>query len=404
MLKPHLSLAHWIERHPVVANAVMVTGLSLLTVTMMASMGFSGVVGAVLLAAPTYLRIRTPATAAVLMAVAAVIATMVVHTWPITVGLWSVPLVIHKVASQCTSRVRLGILALALGTALFITVNSPYWVVPLFAPIDGFSYGDIQWWSTLIILTPLMWLTIVTAYLFGDLKRVERQRQATEQEQQVRLAAQDERTRIAREMHDVVAHSLSVVITQADGARYASAADPQTAVNALERISTTARDSLQEMRRLLGVLRTDEGTQTTPVPGIDQLPALVEGIRQSGLPVELHRTQTDHHTAALSPGVSLSIYRMVQEALTNVLKHCPDATYAMVTIRTDEDGVEVHVRNDGVQAGASTYNTAPIPSSGYGLRGLAERFRMYGGQLQAGPLPNAPNQWGVTGWIGTDPI
>nr|WP_280842275.1 histidine kinase [Kocuria subflava] len=270
-----------------------------------------------------------------------------------------------------------------------------------------------------------MWLTIVTAYLFGDLKRVKWEREVAlaqraqalsdraealaawahrlevERDQEVRLAAQDERTRIAREMHDIVAHSLSVVITQADGARYAASQDPQAATDTLARISVTARDSLTEMRRLLGILRTEEGPLTAPVPGFGNLPELVAGVRQAGLPVELVLPRSDDAVAALPPGASLAIYRLVQEALTNALKHSPGATAAMVRIRTGWEWVEAVVINDGVLTEVDSTTTKPLPSSGQGLRGLAERLGVYGGQLQAGPVPENPDRWMVRGWVRT---
>ncbi|WP_425338827.1 sensor histidine kinase [Kocuria subflava] len=417
-------MARWIEDHPVVANAVVVSALCAITVLMMSGLGFSGTAGAAMLAAPVYLRIHKPVLAAVLVAVAALTATVVLQTWPFAVGLWAVPMVVHRVAARSSGRARFGILALAMFTALVVTVISPRWSSPLFS-VEGFSYGSVDWWAGLLLITPLMWLTIVTAYLFGDLKRVKWEREVAlaqraqalsdraealaawahrlevERDQEVRLAAQDERTRIAREMHDIVAHSLSVVITQADGARYAASQDPQAATDTLARISVTARDSLTEMRRLLGILRTEEGPLTAPVPGFGNLPELVAGVRQAGLPVELVLPRSDDAVAALPPGASLAIYRLVQEALTNALKHSPGATAAMVRIRTGWEWVEAVVINDGVLTEVDSTTTKPLPSSGQGLRGLAERLGVYGGQLQAGPVPENPDRWMVRGWVRT---
>ncbi|MDO5617200.1 sensor histidine kinase [Kocuria sp.] len=424
-MKPHVTAAGWVEAHPVATNALVVTALGLLSSAMMAGLGAAGVLGAVLLAAPVYLRIHRPALAAVLVAAAAVVATAVLQTWPVATGLWAVPMVVHRVAARRTRGARLAILGLALFTALFTTLISPRWSAPLFGP-GGFGYGSLDWWAALLLLTPLMWLTIVTAYLFGDLKRVKWERQVAQQQraqalsdraealaswahrleverdQEVRLAAQDERTRIAREMHDVVAHSLSVVITQADGARYAAATDPHAATDTLARISTTARDSLTEMRRLLGILRTDEGQLTAPVPGLENLPELVAGVRQAGLPVEFIRPATsDGALAALPPGASLAIYRLVQEALTNTLKHAPEATAAVVQLRSGPDWVEAEIINDGLLADPAPSAPAPLPSSGQGLQGLAERLGVYGGQVQAGPMASNPDRWVLRGWLRT---
>lgn len=423
--KPHVSVARWIEDHPVASNALLVTLLAGLTVLMMAGLGATGVAGAAMLAAPVYLRIHKPVLAAVLVAVAALTATGVLQTWPVAVGLWAVPMVVHRVAARSSGRARFGILSLALVTALVVTVISPRWSSPMFSA-EGFSYGSVDWWAGLLLITPLMWLTIVTSYLFGDLKRVKWERETAqaqraqalsdraealaawahrlevERDQEVRLAAQDERTRIAREMHDIVAHSLSVVITQADGARYAASQDPRAATDTLARISVTARDSLTEMRRLLGILRTEEGPLTAPVPGFGNLPELVAGVRQAGLPVELVLPQPDDDAVtALPPGASLAIYRLVQEALTNALKHSPGATAATVRIRTGWDWVEAEVINDGALTEVDSTTTKPLPSSGQGLRGLAERLGVYGGQLQAGPVPQNPDRWMVRGWVRT---
>lgn len=423
-IRPHVSLARWIEQHPGTGNAVLVTVLGGVTALMSAGLGGTGVIGALLMVAPVYLRIHNPALSALLLAAAALTATTVLQTWPVTVGLWAVPVVVHRVAAHCGRNTRLGILGLALAIALFIGITSPRWSAPLLGP-QATTYGSLDWLAVFMLLTPLMWLTVITAYLFGDLKRVKREREVAEhqrsqaladraealaawahrleveRDQEVRLAAQDERTRIAREMHDIVAHSLSVVITQADGARYAATQNPQAATDTLARISTAARDSLSEMRRLLGILRTEEGQQVTPVPGMDQLPQLVAGVRQSGLPVEVALPQHDDAVvAALPPGASLAIYRLVQEALTNALKHCPGATAATVRIRTGLQWVEAEVINDGLLTVVDT-TTQPLPSSGQGLRGLAERLSVYGGQLQAGPVPGNPDRWTVRGWVRT---
>lgn len=424
-MRPHVSAARWIEEHPVATNAIVVTALSGLTILMMAGLGATGLMGAAALAAPMYLRVQRPVLAAVLVAVGAVFATAVLQTWPVAVGMWAVPMAIHRVAARSSRNARLAVLGLALGTGLFIQLISPVWSAPFFSP-TAIVFGSVDWWAMVLLLTPLVWLSIVTAYLLGDLKRVKREREEAmaqrtralsdraealaawaqqleiERDQQVRLAAQDERTRIAREMHDVVAHSLSVVITQADGARYAAMTDPHAATDTLARISSTARDSLTEMRRLLGVLRTDHAQQTAPVPTVADLPALIAGVRQSGLPVELRLPSDDDAVATLAPGASLAIYRLVQEALTNVLKHAPGATAATVHVRTGHEWVEAEVINDGLLADRPQDSPElNIPSSGQGLRGLTERLSVYGGQLQAGPTSAQPDRWVTRGWVRT---
>ena len=229
-----------------------------------------------------------------------------------------------------------------------------------------------------------------------------------EQEQERRLAAQDERTRIAREMHDIVAHSLSSIISQADGARYAAASartaraqqaeqpgqaqqsEPDIAEQTLELIADTARDSLTQMRSLLGLLRTDEATTYAPVPALSDVPALVEQSRRAGLPVTFTGI-TGTMARTLPQGAELAAYRTVQEALTNALKHSPGAA-TTVTIHWGEDGLQLRVQNDPVSSTAAQHIARPVPGSGNGLRGMSERIALYHGSLTYGLQPDG-------GWL-----
>ena len=230
-----------------------------------------------------------------------------------------------------------------------------------------------------------------------------------EQEQERRLAAQDERTRIAREMHDIVAHSLSSIISQADGARYAAAStrtaraqqaeqpgqaqqqsEPDIAEQTLELIADTARDSLTQMRSLLGLLRTDEATAYAPVPTLSDVPALVEQSRRAGLPVTFTGI-TGTMARTLPQGAELAAYRTVQEALTNALKHSPGAA-TTVTIHWGEDGLHLWVHNDPVSSTAAQHIARPVPGSGNGLRGMSERIALYHGTLTYGLQPDG-------GWL-----
>nr|WP_281353563.1 sensor histidine kinase [Phytoactinopolyspora mesophila] len=204
-----------------------------------------------------------------------------------------------------------------------------------------------------------------------------------EREQEARLAAADERARIAREMHDVVAHSLSVVIAQADGGRYAANDDPKAAVRACTTISQTGRSALTEMRRLLGVLRTEDGDVRAPAPGLANLDDLVAGIQDSGLPVRFTTTGT---VRPVSSGIELAIYRIVQEALTNVLKHAgPDAT-AEVRLDWTPAGLLLSITDDGRGAAADSSLRNEAAGAGNGIPGMSERAALYGGKLQAGPV------------------
>ena len=229
-----------------------------------------------------------------------------------------------------------------------------------------------------------------------------------EQEQERRLAAQDERTRIAREMHDIVAHSLSSIISQADGARYAAASartaraqqaeqpgqaqqsEPDIAEQTLKLIADTARDSLTQMRSLLGLLRTDEATAYAPVPTLSDVPALVEQSRRAGLPVTFTGI-TGTMARTLPQGAELAAYRTVQEALTNALKHSPGAA-TTVTINWGEDGLQLWVQNGPVSSAAAQHIARPVPGSGNGLRGMSERIALYHGTLTYGLQPDG-------GWL-----
>jgi signal transduction histidine kinase len=195
-------------------------------------------------------------------------------------------------------------------------------------------------------------------------------------EREVELAARDERSRIAREMHDVVAHGLSVIVVQADGARYAAAKDPDVAVGTLETISAAGREALTEMRRLLGLLREGD-TGVVPQPGLDDVRHLVDEARAAGTRVTADLPEP---APAVPDGVGLAAYRIVQEALTNVRKHAgPDARVA-VRVAVDR-AVTVEVRDDGRGAAAHA------DGRGLGLVGMRERAAVHGGTLEAGPAP-----------------
>ncbi|GAA4416348.1 histidine kinase [Georgenia halophila] len=203
-----------------------------------------------------------------------------------------------------------------------------------------------------------------------------------EQDQQIRLATAAERTRIAREMHDVVAHSLSVVIAQADGGRYAARTDPAAAERTLSTISTMGRDALADMRRILGVLRADPGGEgvapTSPEPQLDgaDLETLVAQVRDAGLAVSLVRTG---EARPLPPGVGVGAYRIVQEALTNVLKHGGPGARVTVLQQWLPDRLVMQVEDDGRGAAASS------DGQGQGIMGMRERAELFGGNLTAGP-------------------
>jgi len=203
-----------------------------------------------------------------------------------------------------------------------------------------------------------------------------------ERDQQGKLAAAAERARIARELHDVVAHNLTVMIALADGAGYALRDNPEEAEHALETASRTGRLALAEMRRLLGVLREDsEGPapERDPQPGVPDIDRLVEQVRAAGLPVTY---RVSPGARALPAGIQVTLFRIVQEALTNTLKHAgPSATAEVEVIATGAD-VSVSVSDTGPVAPAHATR-----NGGSGLRGMRERASVYSGVVEAGPRP-----------------
>ncbi len=205
-----------------------------------------------------------------------------------------------------------------------------------------------------------------------------------ERDQEGRLAAAAERNRIAREMHDIVAHNLSVMIALADGASYAIDTSPERTVKATEQISATGRDALLEMRRLLGILRDEQSPQLlTPQPGLGELEPLVARIRTAGVPVEL---TIEGDPQRLSEGMQLTIFRVAQEALTNTLKHAVRPTEACLRVRCGPDRVELEATDTGPRS-------LGTPGDGRGLRGMRERALAYGGDLHTGP--RADGGWRV---------
>jgi signal transduction histidine kinase len=192
-------------------------------------------------------------------------------------------------------------------------------------------------------------------------------------QRQAEHAAADERARIARELHDIIAHHLSVIVLQAAGARASGIAADAT----LEKIENSGRQALAETRRLLGVLRDPrEETGLAPQPGIDELDALAASVRAAGLPVNLV-INGDH--AKVPAAVDVSVYRIVQEALTNVLKHTGHAC-ADVMIGCADEAVTIEITDDGTREPGN-----PTPAGGHGLAGMRERVAIFGGELCAGP-------------------
>lgn len=362
-------------------------------------------------------RVRPVASAAVVTAAA------VLHLLAgpeFSLSLLMVPLTVYNLAANAPRSV--SVAGLLLGLVGGVANGVKVWLFPAqFVTPDGLTVRSPAEPLAMVIMAIGCGLMVLTAWAFGDVVRNRRltvraledraHRLEVQSRQERELAAADERSHIAREMHDIVAHSLQVIISQADGARYAAAAKPALAVTALETIGQTGRSALADMRQLLGVLRetgetvagvpgvTDDdarrpaadvvaspdgrGTRLPPgrrpQPRLADLPALVETMRLSGLEVSLLETGTPRR--ALPAGGELAAYRIVQEALTNTLRHGgPDAD-AFVTLAWTPRGLDLQIDDDGCGAAADPATRG----SGQGLRGAAERAALFGGTLETGP-------------------
>jgi signal transduction histidine kinase len=214
---------------------------------------------------------------------------------------------------------------------------------------------------------------LLVRWVIGDR---ERRAQLAERERDVvaREAVVEERARIARELHDVIAHNVSMMVVQAGAERRVLREEQAPTREVLETVEQIGRGALTEMRRLVGMLRSDADESLAPQPGLDDLTALVSQVREAGLPVELRVVGEPRELPA---GIELSAYRIVQEALTNALKHAGEAR-AEVHVRYGPDSLELEIVDDGTTAAAER------PSGGHGLVGMRERVALYGGRLDAG--------------------
>lgn len=289
------------------------------------------------------------------------------------------------------------------GTMMLLTYTAAAWDTPRRAGV-----GLALIWATLIVLgfadTPgldtigvagniaifTVWWTIGIALRARRQTSEARIREAEEranvERQSAARALAEERLRIAQELHDVVAHSMSVIAVQAGVGAHVLDQHPDQARQALEAISATSRGTLTEMRRILGVLRDSEGGRSdSPAPGLADLPRLVADVQAVGVPVEL--TVTGAATEGESLGIELSAYRVVQEALTNVIKHAGPTTKVDVRLEHLPGRLEVEVADDGRGAAAGAATNGAALSTGHGLLGMRERVELWGGTLTTGPAP-----------------
>ena len=310
-------------------------------------------------------------------AVFALIALVAFGQWLAAIGIgandFAVLIAMYTIAAQCAFR-------WAFAAGLVVELGM---VMATYSQAGPGGAGQAEWKSLLptSICIWAIWLGGLyistrrkyTLSLEERARRLERERDA-----QAEVAAAAERARIAREMHDVIAHSISVMVIQADGASFTVETDAERAKRAMQAIGTTGRQALAEMRRMLGVLREGDGQAVlAPQPGVDQLSELVGQMRNTGLPVELAVSGT---TVTLPGGMELAVYRIVQEALTNVMKHAGPSAKAWVELHYGDQTVEVRVRDDGRGATFSD-------GRGHGLLSMRERAAVYGGHVSAEPVP-----------------
>ncbi|MFJ2176460.1 histidine kinase [Streptomyces sp. NPDC087851] len=276
-----------------------------------------------------------------------------------------------------TASVAVGLAPFALALARYTADSWNYYIVP---------------GANILMIGALLGLAVrsrqeYTASLVERARRLE-----VERDQQAQLAAAAERARIAREMHDIIGHNLSVITGLADGGSYAAKKNPQRASEALEAIGTTSRQALAELRRLLDVLRETPTAELAPQPALADLDHLLDGVRAAGLPVHL---TVAGPADSLPAGQQLTVYRVVQEALTNTLKHArredgkPPETDMNLSYAAD--GVTVTIADSG----ATAPRDRGEPATGRGIPGMRERAALYDGTLEAGPLPHPAHGWRV---------
>jgi signal transduction histidine kinase len=363
------AIVGWARRRPLVVDAMLAAALGLWFVredVLQTEDGLARFAIVAGLTAPLALRRRAP------LAVFGVISVVAFLQWLLVAGAFSADL--------------------ALLVAFYaVAAHEPRrWGVVVSAAILelGVLLAALKYTGNALASFVVLSAFVVAAGALGVYMRTRRQHIAAlheradqlerERDQQAQLAAAAERARIAREMHDVVAHNLSVMVALADGARLTAAQDPGKAERAMGAVSGTGREALEEMRRLLGVLRDerDDDTPLVPQPGIEALDGLLEQVRRAGLATRLTRTGTP---APVSPGAQLAVYRLVQEALTNTLKHAPRASSAEVRLNYGDDALALEVVDDGAPV------AAPAGNGGHGLAGMRERAAAYGGAVEAGP-------------------
>ncbi|SNR98484.1 Signal transduction histidine kinase [Streptosporangium subroseum] len=374
------SLRSWLRDHPLIPDAISATVLAALAVPCSYLPSLFG----------DPVALREPDTLSLALIVIGCLSPALRRRWPFLM-LFLVIVIDTTLAStgQSASLVWLAALAMVYtiasrrGLALSLGALALSFTGHTFSAVVAGGLGD--WSSHLLVavLTMTLWIAgrsvrLSRAYQAELRDRARRMGRAREAD--TRAARAEERSRIARELHDVVAHHVSVMTVQASAARRVLATNPDGAREALSAIEEMGRTAMAEMRNIVGVLRTD-GTpaERGPQPGVREIPTLVDQMREAGLRTQLW---IEGERGRLSPGVDLAAYRLVQEALTNSLRHAGPEARAWVTVRHEPGELAIQIEDDGLgpPAGGSDGE-----QSGHGLVGIRERVALYGGLLRIGP-------------------
>jgi signal transduction histidine kinase len=368
----------WLRRHPRLVDGVLAAALGIPALASAVAAGQDSLILITLaLVIPLIFRRDHPVAAfAIAVIVGGLQVLLGIHVNMIDVV---IVILLYTLAAYCPRRVSVTGLAVSLiGSAVAVA----RWAPPYLALAHWIVLGSVAFAGSSLI-----------AWVLGDSVRYRRGYYASledraarlerERDAQAQIAAAAERARIARELHDVIAHNVSVMVVQADGASYALDSSPERARQALGAIASTGRQALAEMRRMLGVLRSDDGeTGVVPLPGIGQLGELLEQTRASGLAVSF---TVQGVPAPLPGGLALAAYRIIQESLTNTRKHGGPRASAQVLLRYCEDELMLEITDDG-------YGVTHEDGAGHGLTGMRERVALYNGTLHTGPLPGGGYQ------------
>jgi len=268
--------------------------------------------------------------------------------------------------------------ALLVGTAMGLLMIVELGIGGRLVTLEDWIYVLIIYGAALVFGVALRVQTDRAIALAVAADRAHREQEATAQ-----AAVHEERARIARELHDVVAHNVGLIVLQAGGGRSVLATDPERARAAFQQVEETGRQTLTEMRHLVGILREDGDEERQPLPRLERLPALIDEARAGGLVVDL---DVEGSAVELSAGLELAAYRLIQEALTNVRKHAP-SSHVQVRLGYEPDHLRIEVSDDGGSPGSAAASTRDASGPGHRLIGMRERVQVYGGRFETRAMP-----------------